>query len=283
MITASREYLRKVGQRILIPPCTPIGEYLLIIVAMIRNTDAMQTTNTRPSTKLRQMLFGLELHTWEQWMLGSLGLAALAAFAVVITTTAVVFLTRASAEQAKQELDAYKLTVEGQVADAKTEGIEAGKTAGNALLRAAALEREAQQLKAANLALEIQIQPRRLTGEISTKLSDALSKMAPLPIGIVSRLFDPEGADFADDLANSFAAAHWQAVRQKDWTMSTKGVSIASLEGTVIATELTTALLAALEAANVKATIATIREAERNTTSAHFQPNELYLLIGAKP
>ncbi len=229
------------------------------------------------------MLFGLDLHSWEQWMLGSLGLAALAAVAVVVTTTAVVVLTRASAEQAKQELDAYKLTVEGQVADAKKEGIEAGKTAGNAMIRAAALEKEAQELRAANLALEAQVQPRRLTGEDSSKLSDALLKMQPLPIGIVSRLLDPEGADFADDLSNSFSKAHWQAVRQRDWTMSGKGLAIATLEGTSIPTDLANALVAALGAANVKATITTVRESERQTTSAHFQPNGLYLLVGAKP
>jgi hypothetical protein len=245
-------------------------------------TDRMPVPVDPELTKLRRMLFGLDLHTWEQWMLGSLGLAALAAVAVVVSTTAVVFLTRAAAEKAKQELDEYKLTVAGQVADAQKEGIEAGKTAGNALIRAAALEKEAQQLKAANLALEIQIQPRRLTGENSAKLSDALTKIKPLPIGIVSRLFDPEGADFADDLSNSFTAAHWQAVRQKDWTVSDKGVAIASMEGTLIPTELATALLAALDAANVKGTIRTIPETERNTTSAHFQPNALYLLVGAK-
>jgi hypothetical protein len=41
------------------------------------------------------------------------------------------------------------------VADAKTEGIEAGKAAGNALLRAATLEKQAEELRASNLALAV--------------------------------------------------------------------------------------------------------------------------------
>jgi hypothetical protein len=99
----------------------------------------------------------------------------------------------------------------------------------------------------------------------------------------VSRLFDPEGGDFADDLAVAFDNAHWQAVRQRDWTMSNKGVAIATFEGTVIGSDLAKQLLGALAAANVKATVMTIAQSEQNTTSAHFQPQVLYLLVGAKP
>jgi hypothetical protein len=47
--------------------------------------------------------------------------------------------------------------------------------------------------------------------------------------------------------------------------------------------DLKTALLAALDSANIKATVITIKAAEQNTTSAHFQPNAVYLLVGAKP
>jgi hypothetical protein len=53
---------------------------------------------------------------------------------------------------------------------------------------------EVERLHSANLALEAKIRPRRLAGEDSLKLTAALSKMKPLSIGIVSRLFDPEGA-----------------------------------------------------------------------------------------
>jgi hypothetical protein len=157
------------------------------------------------------------------------------------------------------------------------------RSTAHAMAEAATARETTEKLRAANLALEAQIQPRRLSGETSTKLIEALSKMQPLPIGIVSRLFDPEGADFANDISNAFVAAHWQAVRQTDWTMSNRGVAFATFEGTVLAPELANALLAVLDSAKIKATVMTIRTAEQNTTSAHFQPNTLYLLVGAKP
>lgn len=216
-------------------------------------------------------------------MLLSLGIAGLVAVAVFVTTASVVILQRRDIAQTKREYEEYKLTVDAKVADAKQEGIAAGKSAGDALLKAAVLEKEAQELKAANLALEAKIQPRRINGEDSAKLTTALAKMQPLPIAIVSRVFDPEGADFADDLYSAFDKAHWQAVRQKDWTMSDRGVAVATYEGRLLPSDLSTSLLAALKVANINANITTIKAAEQNTTSAHFQPNGLYLLVGAKP
>ena len=228
-------------------------------------------------------MLGLSLHGWENAMVIFLIVAGFFALIAGAATWAVVRLQRIELAKSQKELNEYKLTVEEKVAEAKTKGIEAGKMAGDALLRAAALEKEAAELKAANLALEAQVQPRRLSGDNSAKLSAALAKMQPLPIAIVSRLFDPEGADFADDLSNAFDKARWQAVRQKDWTMSNRGAALATLEGTSIPPDVATALLAALEAASVKASVTTIPVAQQNTTSAHFQPNALYLLVGAKP
>lgn len=216
-------------------------------------------------------------------MLLSLGLAGLLAVAVFITTASVVILQRRETTQTIKEYEEYKLTVDARVADAKREGIAAGQMAGNALVRAAALEKEAQELKAANLALEAQIQPRRVSGENAVKLTTALSRIQALPIGIVSRLLDPEGTDFADDISHAFANAGWQSVRQKDWTMSDKGVAIATFEGTSIPADLVRALLAALDSAGIKATVTTIKTDQQHTTSAAFQPNVLYLLVGAKP
>jgi hypothetical protein len=80
------------------------------------------------SKKVSRML-GIDLHSWEQLMLASLGIAGLVAVAVFITTASVVILQRAENARTKNEFDEYKLTVEGQVAEAKKEGLEAGKTA----------------------------------------------------------------------------------------------------------------------------------------------------------
>jgi len=173
-------------------------------------------------------------------------------------------------------------------ADARLRDHERAISAANAAAadaneRAATVEKEAQQLRAANLMLEKQIQPRRLSGEDSTKLEAGLSKMQHLPICIVSRFFDPEGTDFADDLANAFNKAEWPVVRQRNWTMSQRGVAIASLEGTNLPPELTKTLVGALAGAGVEATVTVISAANQNTTSPYFQPGLLYLLIGVKP
>jgi hypothetical protein len=55
--------------------------------------EMAQIESTAFSRKVRR-LFGLDLHSWEQVMLVSLGFAALAAVAVVVATTAVVTLQK---------------------------------------------------------------------------------------------------------------------------------------------------------------------------------------------
>jgi hypothetical protein len=236
------------------------------------------------------LLSGHSSDWWNGAMLLSLALAAFVAFLVAGATTGAVMSARREAAAAQRNLERYKATVAGQVADAKRAGIEAGEKAGNADLkaaqaneRAATLEKEAQELKASNLILEAQIQPRRLSGENSKKLADALSKIGSFPIAIVSRIFDPEGSDFADDLDSAFGAGKWHPVRQRDWTMSNRGVAVATFEGTTLPPEFTNAVISALAGAGIKATMVKIRKDNQNTTSAHFQPNALYLLVGAKP
>jgi len=172
---------------------------------------------------------------------------------------------------------------ESQMAALNLEAATVRERASNLELRTAALEKEAQELKATNLALQAKIQPRRLSGENSAKLASALAALQPMPLAVVSRLFDPESADFADDLAAAFINAKWEALRQKDWTTSSKGLALGTLDGTTIAPSLAIGLLEALRGANVEATVTIIPQTERQTTSVNFQPNILYLLVGAKP
>jgi hypothetical protein len=117
------------------------------MIAMMPMAEAPNIEKTAFSKNVRRSVFGIGLHSWEQLMLLSLGVAGLIAIAVFVTTAAVVILQRHETAEANRELDEYKLTVESKVADAKKEGIEAGKSAGNALLRAADLEKQAEQLR----------------------------------------------------------------------------------------------------------------------------------------
>jgi hypothetical protein len=100
-------------------------------------------------------IFGLDLHWWEQLMLFSL-------LAVFATTLSVVILQRRENAQTKREYEEYKLTADARVADAKREGIAAGEKAGNAMLRAAELEKEAEELKKGNLTLARDLERERM-------------------------------------------------------------------------------------------------------------------------
>jgi hypothetical protein len=228
-------------------------------------------------------MLGFGLDTWNNFLVVFLAVAATFALLAAIATYVVIQLQKEETAAARGEFERYKLGVESQVADAKKEGIEAGEKAGNALVRAAQLEKEAQELKASNLALEAKIKPRRLSGDDSLKLTDALSTLQPLSIGVVSPMLDPEAHDFANDLYNSFISARWPAARMKDWLTPRAGVYIATLEGTSIPNDLAAALISALEAVNIKAAIMTVPHTDEATIGAHFQPHGLYLLVGTKP
>jgi hypothetical protein len=216
---------------------------LLILSAITIGSNLLTMIKHKPSKTVRQML-GLSLPGWENAMIASLVVAALAATAVGISTWVVVQLQRQELATSKEEFE---------------------------------------HLRATNLALEVQIQPRRLNGNDFSKLLEVLTKMPPLPIAIVSRLFDVEGSDFADDIFRVFEKAKWLPVRQRDWTMSNKGVALAALEGTVIPENISVPILEILKGIHINATTVTIQEKNKNTTSASFQPQALYLLIGAKP
>jgi hypothetical protein len=85
-----------------------------INVAMIPTTEMAQIENTKFSRKVRR-LFGLDLHSWELIMLWSLGGAAVAALAVVVSTTAVVKLQKLElAELGKEAAEARRETAELQ-------------------------------------------------------------------------------------------------------------------------------------------------------------------------
>jgi hypothetical protein len=61
-------------------------------------------------------MLGLTLDTWNNIMLSFLGIAAIAAAFVGVSTYATIQLAKQEAADAKRDFDAYKLTVAGQVA-----------------------------------------------------------------------------------------------------------------------------------------------------------------------
>ena len=130
---------------------------------MARVTNNMAQTEHTPKIKYTTRggsVLGIGLHTWEHVMLWSLLAAALSAFAVVFSTTCVVWLQRTENERANRELEAYKTSATAEIAAAEAQGKVAEQKAAEANDRAASLENETEKLRSANLALEEKIQPK---------------------------------------------------------------------------------------------------------------------------
>jgi hypothetical protein len=164
-------------------------------------TNKAAIAPTAATSKEVRRVLGLSLHGWENAMVISLIIAGFFALIVGAATWAVVRLQRIELAESKRELDEYKLTVEGKVADAKREGIEAGKMAGNALVRA-------EELRAANLALEAQIMPRRLTSQQQQSISSALARFAGRRMRIKSYALDVEAAVLGQQIIATLQAAN---------------------------------------------------------------------------
>lgn len=122
-------------------------------------------------------------------MLVALGFAAFAAVAVVLTTAAVIIAARRDAAASEAALETYKAGVVGKIADAKREGIKAGKTAGDAEVkaaqaneRAAGFEKDAETLRLqvaqAQLALEKFKAPRSVSAEGQKHITEAVASFA---------------------------------------------------------------------------------------------------------
>jgi hypothetical protein len=120
------------------------------------------------------MIWGFSLHGWEDLMRGSLLIVGVSGLIAGLSTWFVVKLQRAEIAQSAIELAQYKSDAAVNVEEAKNEGVNAGKAAGSALVRAAELEKQAQELKAANLKLEAEIAPRNLSPDQQKEIGDAL-------------------------------------------------------------------------------------------------------------
>ncbi len=154
-------------------------------------------------------MWGMSLDEWNNLLLAFLAVAAIAAAAVGISTYATIRLAKEEAEAAKAELDAYKLTVDAKVADAKREGIKAGETAANAQLRAAELEKEAANAKLQTEKIKQVVAWRMLSVEDADNLSRTL-KSSPGKVNLRYTDGDPESLFFAIQLSKVLTDSNWE-------------------------------------------------------------------------
>lgn len=160
------------------------------------------------SKKVSRML-GLDLNSWNNLMVAFLTIGALAAAVVVVSTYAVIRLQNAEAKAASDAFDLYKLGVAAQVADAKKEGIEAGKTAGNALVRAAELEKEAASARLETEKLKQVVAWRVISPTEALALENALATH-PGSVNLRYMDGDPEALFLAFQISDILTKAHWK-------------------------------------------------------------------------
>lgn len=154
-------------------------------------------------------MLGISLHGWENSAVSFAIAAAVFTLLAGFSSLVVVRLQRVELANSNAEFARYKLTVEGQVADAKKEGIEAGKTAGGALLEAAkATERAAK----AELELEKYRSGRSLTPEQHRVLVQWLGVSPKGRVIVKPNFLDGEATRYANQLCAAFNDAGFSGV-----------------------------------------------------------------------
>ena len=157
------------------------------------------------ASKERRMWLGLDLDGWNKVIVGALAISAIAAVIVGISTFVVVQLQKQEAMESENELIRYKMSVAAQVSEAHKSGIDAGKIAGDATVRAAQaneraarLEKEAESLRQENLKLQIGLAPRMLTASQISAFKSLKGKISQLNICFET---DGESGQFATQIA----------------------------------------------------------------------------------
>jgi len=110
--------------------------------------------NTKASSEVKRMFWGFGVDWWTGLVVLLVGLSGVFVIASGLATWVAYDLTKKEAKDASDALEKYKSKNSGQVAEAKTAGIEAGKAAGGALLKAATLEKDAATARERTAVLE---------------------------------------------------------------------------------------------------------------------------------
>jgi hypothetical protein len=150
-------------------------------------------------------MWGFDLDSWNSLLLLSLAITALAAFAVVVATTAVMRLQRAAELATKEEFERYKLEAGEKISAANAVGDTA---------KAAAAEANLARLK-----LEEKLAPRRLSNEQQNTLAASLEQFMGRKIRIESYSLDVEGEILAQQIGGAIALIF----TIDDWVGSERG------------------------------------------------------------
>lgn len=267
------------------------------------------------SRKVKRVL-GLDLHSWEQLMLLSLGVAGLLALAVFLTTAAVVILTRDENAKTKAEFDSYKVEAGKQIAGAQADVANAVAETAKSNERIAGLNKETARLSAeaesaraaiaganeraakaeeraaeAKLELEKFKAPRTITPDQQARIVTKLSAFSGRLFDMATNSGDPEAGLFLDVVEDILLKAGWT---QLDWKggdlvfkrASKKDVGIVTMVGMFVqmdpskVTEFTQPAYTLQEAFKAEGIAA---RAEPGSASTAENKEAMHILIGKKP
>ncbi|QGY05537.1 hypothetical protein MMSR116_29320 [Methylobacterium mesophilicum SR1.6/6] len=174
--------------------------------AQAENPEIIANPENRAST----LLLGYGGEDWDRWLILAVMFAAVAAIAVGFTTAGSIITHKREAEAAQKDLERYKIIVEGKVADAHKEGIEAGRSATDALARASEADAKAA---------EAQLKLEELRSKLGPRQIDQLSFAnflitGPKQLVYISYLRDdPECGFLAEQIYGGLKAADWPVQR----------------------------------------------------------------------
>ncbi|KJC36966.1 hypothetical protein UP09_27190 [Bradyrhizobium sp. LTSP885] len=154
------------------------------------------------------MIWGLSLHSWEDLMRVALLIVGVSGLIAGLATWFVVKLQRAEIAQSTIELEEYKSDASIKVEEARKEGIEAGKVAGDALVRAAELEKEAATARLETEKIKSVVQWRTFSASQNADMEVVLSAK-PGSINLRWMDGDPEAMFLAIQLSQVLQRARW--------------------------------------------------------------------------
>jgi hypothetical protein len=188
-----------------------IAQASVAMSAIIDNTETINNADKAAPV----LIFGLTSSAWDKTLIASLIIAAIAAIAVGFSTAASIIAHQQETLASEASLDRYKEEAAGRIAEARTAGIEAGKEAGNALLKAGEANKEAarahqravetelalEQERVQRLRLEHMVQNRRLTDDQCTAIVGSLvSSKFKTDIWITTVRTDSEALFYANSI-----------------------------------------------------------------------------------
>lgn len=159
-------------------------------------------------------MFGLDLHAWEEIMIWSLAVAAIAALGVLVSTRVVILLQRDALRESAQDFEKYKVEAAVQIAEAGKEAALANAEIEKAKERTATLEKGNLELqtnlekeRSERLKLEAAIAPRTMTPDQRSALVTAWRRFARHRVSVTSYSMDAESALLGQQIASALRDA----------------------------------------------------------------------------